>query len=99
MPTRCIHSRSLRIPSLVILPFIQCHHTRGCAALGGVRKFLYKLSLEMPVCVMAAIDNSESVKRRDIFFIGQILKVKNKRSAFNHCPELLCKTLKVYFKV
>src|SRR6187431_2342065 len=38
MPMRCIHSRSSRIPSLVTLPFIQCHQTRGFASLGGVWK-------------------------------------------------------------
>ena len=27
IPTRCIHSRSLRMPSGVMLPFSQCHHT------------------------------------------------------------------------
>src|SRR5215210_3496650 len=37
MPARCIHWRSLRMPSLLTLPFIQCHQTRGFAAGGGVR--------------------------------------------------------------
>src|SRR5208337_5331890 len=36
-PTRCIHSRSSLMPSLEMLPFIQCHHTRGRAPLGGSR--------------------------------------------------------------
>src|SRR4029077_10977484 len=35
MPTRFIHSKSSLIPSLVMLPFIQCHHTRGLAEFGG----------------------------------------------------------------
>src|SRR5215472_7670339 len=35
MPTRFIHSRSSLMPSLVMLPFIQCHQTRGLAELGG----------------------------------------------------------------
>src|ERR1035441_10591997 len=38
MPTRFIHSRSSLIPSLVMLPFIQCHQTRGLALLGGFWK-------------------------------------------------------------
>src|SRR6185437_5805605 len=37
MPTCFIQSRSRRMPSLVILPFIQCHQTRGRAAAGGSR--------------------------------------------------------------
>src|SRR5689334_12210087 len=44
MPTRFIHSRSRRMPSLVTLPFIQCHHTRGRAAAGGSAKSRRKLS-------------------------------------------------------
>jgi len=38
MPMRFIHSMSLRAPSQVMLPFIQCHQTRGCADSGGARK-------------------------------------------------------------
>src|ERR1035441_792997 len=38
MPTRFIHSRSSLIPSFVMLPFIQCHQTRGLALLGGFWK-------------------------------------------------------------
>src|ERR1022692_1632560 len=38
MPTRFIHSRSALIPSLVMLPLIQCHQTRGLALSGGVWK-------------------------------------------------------------
>src|SRR4029453_18079160 len=38
MPTRCIHSRSSLMPSFVMLPFIQCHHTRGLASSGGAWK-------------------------------------------------------------
>ena len=38
IPLRSIHSRSLRIPSLLTLPFIQCHQTRGLAAAGGLTK-------------------------------------------------------------
>src|SRR6185312_7986820 len=44
MPARCIHSRSFRIPSLVIFPFIQCHHTRGFAAFGGFLNLSYNES-------------------------------------------------------
>src|SRR5580765_5755375 len=32
------------MPSFVMLPFIQCHHTRGFADFGGVIKLEYKLS-------------------------------------------------------
>ena len=38
MPTRFIHSRSAVMPSLVTLPFSQCHQTRGRAEAGGSRK-------------------------------------------------------------
>ena len=38
MPTRCIHSRSAVMPSLVTLPFIQCHQIRGLAESGGCSK-------------------------------------------------------------
>ncbi len=37
MPTRRIHSISLAMPSSVMLPFIQCHQTRGRALCGGSR--------------------------------------------------------------
>src|ERR1035438_10718827 len=33
-----LHSRSALIPSLVMLPLIQCHQTRGLALSGGVWK-------------------------------------------------------------
>ena len=36
MPTRFIHSRSAVMPSLVTLPFSQCHQTRGRAESGGL---------------------------------------------------------------
>ena len=35
MPERFIHSRSALMPSLVTLPLIQCHQTRGLALSGG----------------------------------------------------------------
>ena len=38
MPTRFIHSRSAVMPSLVTLPFSQCHQTRGFAESGGSLK-------------------------------------------------------------
>jgi hypothetical protein len=38
MPIRFIHKRSFAIPSFVILPFIQCHHTSGFEATGGLMK-------------------------------------------------------------
>src|SRR5215467_1467604 len=44
-PTRCIHSRSAWMPSLVMLPFIQCHHTRGRAELGGFSKPCFRASV------------------------------------------------------
>jgi len=39
IPTRFIHSKSALMPCLVMLPFIQCHQTRGLALSGGFRKF------------------------------------------------------------
>src|SRR5439155_1204442 len=44
IPTRCIHSRSRLMPSWVMFPFIQCHHTRGRAELGGVSKPRFNVS-------------------------------------------------------
>src|SRR5256885_998854 len=44
MPTRCIHSRSSLIPSLEMLPFIQCHQTRGLADCGGLSKPCFSAS-------------------------------------------------------
>src|SRR6266550_1196382 len=38
IPVRFIHSRSAVIPSLVTLPFIQCHQARGLAESGGFLK-------------------------------------------------------------
>ena len=35
IPVFCIHRRSFLIPSLVMFPFIQCHHTLGRADFGG----------------------------------------------------------------
>src|ERR1035438_7291114 len=37
-PTRLNQSRSFSMPVFVILAFIQCHHTRGCASCGTLRK-------------------------------------------------------------
>src|SRR5580704_10118416 len=45
IPTRCIHSRSSLIPSSVILPFIQCHHTRGRAEAGGSSNLFLSVEL------------------------------------------------------
>src|SRR5438128_11049285 len=59
MPARCIHSRSSLIPSFVILPFIQCHHTRGRAPLGGFSKPCYRASDE----VCAHTDNETNNER------------------------------------
>ena len=43
IPTRCIHSRSrLDTFGSVMLPFIQCHQTRGRALFGGFRKLCFK---------------------------------------------------------
>src|ERR1035438_4229225 len=46
MPTRFIHSRSALMPSLVMLPFIQCHQTRGLALSGGFWKPCWSASPE-----------------------------------------------------
>src|SRR5579871_190155 len=51
-PARCIHSRSAVMPSLLMLPFIQCHQTRGRAPLGGFSKPLRRASAE--ACPQAA---------------------------------------------
>ncbi len=54
----CIHSRSSLMPSLVMLPFIQCHHTRGRAPLGGFSNpFLSGSNL---LCAVAALAPSKS---------------------------------------
>lgn len=37
MPMRFIHAKSLAMPSLLTLPFIQCHHTLGRPLTGGSR--------------------------------------------------------------
>src|SRR6266567_9523968 len=52
-PTRCIHSRSSLMPSLVMLPFIQCHHTRGRAPSGGFSKPLFSESVVL--CAAASV--------------------------------------------
>jgi hypothetical protein len=68
MPERDIHSRSFLIPSFVIFPFIQCHHTRGLALPGGVAKFWYKLSFETG-CEKEIADSSRKVKSKRFFLI------------------------------
>src|SRR5215469_6952305 len=50
MPTLCIHSKSSLIPSLVMLPFIQCHHTRGLAESGGALNPASKGSPALATC-------------------------------------------------
>src|SRR5438067_4834643 len=62
MPLRCIHRRSLRMPSLVTFPFIQCHHTLGLAALEGFWNSLYKLLFGVAFfpCEKAEIDKDNA---------------------------------------
>ena len=38
MPDLSIHSKSFLMPSFVMFPFIQCHHTYGLASRGGFAK-------------------------------------------------------------
>src|SRR3954451_21969796 len=61
-PARCIHWRSRSIPSLVIFPFIQCHHTRGRAPLGGFWKPLLSGSGEFCPKAAPADKSSRAVK-------------------------------------
>src|ERR1035437_2023514 len=61
-PTRCIHSRSSLMPSLLMFPFIQCHHTSGRALCGGFTKPLFSESAvsgegSAAVCAIAARPN------------------------------------------
>src|SRR5438067_9611136 len=65
MPTRFIHSMSLRMPSLVMLPFIQCHQTRGRALLGGSAKPLASGSAGSAVADwrLAAASNAPAATR------------------------------------
>ena len=60
IPTRFIHSRSLRMPSSVTLPFIQCHHTRGLATDGGARKPCTSASREAGTCLFGAANDGEA---------------------------------------
>src|SRR6476659_7639441 len=76
MPERCIHLMSFRRPSFVILPFIQCHHTRGLALFGGVTKFLYKSSPALFTCEKEMTVSSSWLKRERIFFIMASLMTK-----------------------
>src|SRR5438045_696235 len=46
-PALCIHSRSSLMPSFVMLPFIQCHQTRGLAPSGGFWKPLFSASVAL----------------------------------------------------
>jgi hypothetical protein len=69
MPERDIHSRSFLIPSFVMFPFIQCHHTRGLALLGGVVKLLYKTSPELFACEKEMTDTSRKTKSKRFFLI------------------------------
>src|SRR6185437_13234509 len=65
MPTRCIQPRSSLMPSLVILPFIQCHHTRGFALSGGFSKPLCSESVVFCAAAMPRhIVARTPVKRR-----------------------------------
>src|SRR5262245_10419077 len=53
MPTRFIHSRSLVIPSRVMLPLVQCHQVRGLAESGGFRNRWARASASLCACVGA----------------------------------------------
>src|SRR5215467_2801721 len=76
MPTRFIHSRSSLMPSLVMLPFIQCHQTRGLAELGG---FLNPSSSDGGFCAAADTARANSmiakVRRVRESLIGSSLSI------------------------
>src|SRR3954454_22025982 len=78
MPEGSIHIKSLRMPSLVMFPCIQCHHTRGFAELGGVVKPAYKLSFSAGCFgwAHAAADNNSAAERGINFFIVIMLLVE-----------------------
>jgi len=65
---------------LVMLPFIQCHHTRGFAADGGVTKLLYSASFEAVffVCEKAVNEHSIAVTNGTIFFMKWQFSIKVK---------------------
>lgn len=61
------------MPSLVTLPFIQCHHTLGLAALEGVTKSVYSLSsVDFTVCEKAAAEANKAAEIAIIIFIKQV---------------------------
>src|ERR1700733_4693716 len=64
MPIRFIHSRSRRIPSLVTLPFIQCHQTRGLAESGGVRNSRLSTSAGASVAIDTLENQLSAVSRK-----------------------------------
>src|SRR4051812_5291768 len=53
MPTRCIHPKSSAMPFSSMLPFIQCHHTRGRASSGGEANPSQRLFI--PVLVLVTV--------------------------------------------
>jgi len=73
----------------VMFPFIQCHHTRGFALLGGVTKFLYKLSPARFAWEKEMTASSNWPKRERIFFIMACLVKSNDELQYNH-HELSC---------
>jgi len=54
MPTRFIASKSAVMPSLVMLPFIQCHQVWGLAESGGWMKLLARSSSCARACTQSA---------------------------------------------
>jgi len=72
-----------------MLPFIQCHHTLGLAALVGVRKPLYWLSFELLLFVWEnpATDNNAATEKTKIFFHNEkkfdVRKLNSKFWLFN----------------
>src|SRR5207248_306480 len=88
MPELYIHVRSLRMPSLVIFPCIQCHHTRGLAELGGVVKLVYKLSFNAGCLGWAnsAADANSAAEMESIVFIILVLLVRIKGIVFCWSP-------------
>src|SRR2546423_11523353 len=98
MPTRCIHSRSFLMPSLVMLPFIQCHHTRGFASFGGLIKFLYRLSL-LACCAFPATKKKINVKNAPVLCTKLKLKLTGATQSYSQisCRSKRCNSSKNFF--
>src|ERR1035437_4842613 len=82
MPTRFIHSMSLVMPVSVTLPLVQCHHVRGLADSGGVRKpcasgsaaLWAKAALVAASASVAGIVNKAVLRERVIVFSGRSMR-------------------------